>query len=88
MAGSSFQRRTACRGLNAGPRQHGMSSCCDFAERPVDFPVDLQAQLLRALQRSAGRDERYDSEPKRFLAPGDVMEVTIDGIGILANPCT
>jgi 2-keto-4-pentenoate hydratase/2-oxohepta-3-ene-1,7-dioic acid hydratase in catechol pathway len=23
----------------------------------------------------------------RFLAPGDRMEVTIDGIGTLANPC-
>ncbi len=25
--------------------------------------------------------------PPRFLAPGDRMEVTIDGIGTLANPC-
>ena len=25
--------------------------------------------------------------PPRFLAPGDVMEVTIDGIGTLTNPC-
>ena len=27
-------------------------------------------------------------DPPRFLAPGDVMEVTIDGIGTLTNPCT
>jgi len=26
--------------------------------------------------------------PPRFLAPGDVMEVTIDGIGTLTNPCS
>jgi 2-keto-4-pentenoate hydratase/2-oxohepta-3-ene-1,7-dioic acid hydratase in catechol pathway len=25
--------------------------------------------------------------PPRFLVPGDLMEVTIDGIGTLANPC-
>ena len=25
--------------------------------------------------------------PPKFLAPGDRMEVTIDGIGTLANPC-
>ncbi|GFG55359.1 hydrolase [Mycolicibacterium agri] len=51
----------------------------------ISAAVQLQAGDMIATGTPAGVGIGYD--PPRFLAPGDVMEVTIDGIGTLTNPC-
>jgi len=51
----------------------------------ISAAVQLQAGDMIATGTPAGVGIGFD--PPRFLSPGDVMEVTIDGIGTLTNPC-
>ena len=51
----------------------------------ISAAVRLEAGDVIATGTPAGVGLGFD--PPRFLAPGDVMEVTIDGIGTLTNPC-
>jgi 2-keto-4-pentenoate hydratase/2-oxohepta-3-ene-1,7-dioic acid hydratase in catechol pathway len=51
----------------------------------ISAAVQLEAGDVIATGTPAGVGLGLD--PPRFLAPGDVMEVTIDGIGTLTNPC-
>ena len=51
----------------------------------ISTAVRLEAGDVIATGTPAGVGLGFD--PPRFLAPGDVMEVTIDGIGTLTNPC-
>jgi 2-keto-4-pentenoate hydratase/2-oxohepta-3-ene-1,7-dioic acid hydratase in catechol pathway len=51
----------------------------------ISAAVQLEAGDVIATGTPAGVGLGFD--PPRFLAPGDVMEVTIDGIGTLTNPC-
>jgi 2-keto-4-pentenoate hydratase/2-oxohepta-3-ene-1,7-dioic acid hydratase in catechol pathway len=52
----------------------------------ISAAVRLEAGDVIATGTPAGVGIGFN--PPRFLAPGDRMEVTIDGIGTLANPCT
>lgn len=52
----------------------------------ISAAVRLEAGDVIATGTPAGVGIGFD--PPRFLAAGDVMEVTIDGIGTLTNPCS
>lgn len=51
----------------------------------ISAAVRLEAGDVIATGTPAGVGLGFD--PPRFLAAGDVMDVTIDGIGTLTNPC-
>jgi 2-keto-4-pentenoate hydratase/2-oxohepta-3-ene-1,7-dioic acid hydratase in catechol pathway len=51
----------------------------------ISVAVRLEAGDVIATGTPAGVGIGFT--PPRFLAPGDRMEVTVDGIGTLANPC-